>query len=327
LNTQWIKKELNQHQDVIRILRFFYNLVKNPKNLQHKLGFKRINHKDEVIYIIRPNTEDGIQGLMSLFIQTLRKIDYANSKGYIPVVDFKNYLTQYYDGMNNVWENYFTQPSEKSLSEAYSSSQIILSGISLKKNEDVSLFKKDIFFNKEKLNQAHNIIENNIVIQKNVSNIISEERQKLSINNCIGVYIRGTDYVALKPVGEYVQPEVDEVINKMKIFQEKYPDSNFFIVTEDYNIYKKIKKEFSTKVRIVSFDKFIGNYDGSTFLSKANILQDDKVSRGMDYLVKILLLSECRYLISSITMGSIATFAINGGKYEEEYIFDLGVYE
>lgn len=47
----------------------------------------------------------------------------------------------------------------------------------------------------------------------------------------------------------------------------------------------------------------------------------------MDYLVKIVLLSRCKYLVSSITMVAIAAYSMNGGKYEYEMIFDKGVYQ
>lgn len=88
-----------------------------------------------------------------------------------------------------------------------------------------------------------------------------------------------------------------------------------------------MQSEFPESICTVSFDSFIKGYDGKQYLSKTNLLEKDKKKRGIDYLVKIILLSRCRYLISSITMGSIAAYCYNGGKYEEEYIFDLGYYE
>ena len=62
-------------------------------------------------------------------------------------------------------------------------------------------------------------------------------------------------------------------------------------------------------------------------LSKSNVLDDDKKQRGQKYLVKMILLSRCKYLISSITQGSKFSYSLNGGKYKDEYIFDLGLYD
>ena len=44
-------------------------------------------NSDKRILLIRPNTEDGVQGLMSLFVQTMRWIEYSNRKGMIPFID------------------------------------------------------------------------------------------------------------------------------------------------------------------------------------------------------------------------------------------------
>lgn len=326
INKSKIKLKFNKYQNLIRIMRFSYNAIKNPSFLQRKMSYGEMN-PDRTIYIIRPNTEDGIQGLMSLFIQTMRKIDYAVSKGYIPYVDYKNYETQYYDGTNNVWDFYFTQPSSITIDEAYKSKNVILSGLSLLKNEDVSLYKSSVFFNKAICDKCHNIIKDNISFSTEAEEIINEQYKKLNLDSCVGVYIRGTDYVKLKPTGEYVQPDIESVIEKTKEFLKKYPNKKIFLVTEDFEYYKRMKSEFGELLLIADFDTFIKNYDGSTFLSKSNVLNEDKKKRGMDYLVKIALLSRCKYLISSITMGSIAAYSLNGNKYEDSYIFDLGLYK
>ena len=49
--------------------------------------------------------------------------------------------------------------------------------------------------------------------------------------------------------------------------------------------------------------------------------------RSHTIMVKMILLSKCKYLISSITQGSKFSYALNGGKYIDEYIFNLGLYD
>lgn len=326
INKAKIKSRLNDHQDLIRILRFSYNAIKRPHFLQRKVNYGEKN-TEKVIYLIRPNSEDGIQGLMSLFIQTMRKIDYAISKGYIPYVDFKNYKTQYYDGINNVWEFYFTQPSNMTIDDVYSSRNVILSGLSLSKNEDVTLFKSSIFTDNKICERCYKLINNNISLSLEAKKIVEEQERLLNIDSCIGVYIRGTDYTKLKPSGEYIQPDIERVIKKTKEFLRRYPGNKIFLVTEDFENYKAMKSEFGDLLKIATFDTFIQNYCGENFLSKSNVLEDDKKKRGIDYLAKIVLLSKCKYLVSSITMGSISAYAMNGNRYEDSYIFDLGVYD
>ena len=113
----------------------------------------------------------------------------------------------------------------------------------------------------------------------------------------------------------------------MDKYLECYQNCKLFLVTEDYRYFKILKRKYKDQLLTVSFDTFIENYDGKNFLSKANVLNNDVKKRGQDYLIKIILLSKCRFLISSMTMGSIAAYALNGGRYQSTHIFNLGKYK
>ncbi len=320
-----LKLLIRNHPFLFRIFRFVYSLIKKTVNLQHNVSYGNLN-SDKTIYLIRPNTDDGIQGLMSLMAQVMRRIDYAVNKGYIPYIDFKTYKTQYYDGINNIWEVYFGQPSSLSFEEVYNSNRLIVSGVSLKCNENMELFQEKVFTNKHVADRCFNLITRYVHYSAEIVEMVEDENKKIDISNCIGVYVRGTDYVKLKPVGEYVQPKIDDVLIKTKEFLSKY-NSNVFLVTEDEHVYNKFRESFGNELRIVSFDSFIKDYDGKSFLSKSNVLQENKYMRGRDYLIKIILLSQCRYLVTSKTMGSIMAYSMNGGKYEDQFIFELGIYK
>lgn len=325
MNIKKIRMLISMNSDCERFFRTIYILIKNPRFLEYRKSFGKKN-PDKIFYVIRPNSEDGIQGLMSLFIQTMRKIDYAKRKGYIPIVDFKNYKTQYWDGINNAWELFFEQPTNISLEEIYQSKNVILSGASIWKRENMKLFKETIFFDKKIAEYCNKLILENINLNRDIINSINFEKKEINVDKCIGVYIRGTDYIKLKPVGEYVQPSIDEMINKIKEFLKKYPDNNIFLVTEDNEYYEVLKDEFGEKIKTVSFDTFIDRKKVDTFLSKTELLKKDLIERGKDYLIKEILLSECEYLISSITCGSVAAFAFNGNSYKDKFIFNKGKY-
>ncbi len=321
-----IKLNLSSETFIFRFLRYFYVLIKRPCFLQKK---RRFGHKnvDKVIYVIRPVTNDCVQGLMSLVIHVLGQVEYSKKNNYIPFVDFKNYKTQYSNGQDNIWEWFFTQPSQLTIKDVYESNCVILSGTTIKKKVDLSLFDSKIFFDNDIVAKWNKIFLQNFDLNSEVKNIIEFENKNIDVENCIGVYIRGTDYTQLKPYGEFMQPDINDVIEKVKMFCEKYPTANIFLVTEDKNNYLQILNKFNSKLKTVSFDSFIDNYDGKNFLSKSNVLNENTKKRGMDYLVKILLLSKCKYLISSITSGSIVAYVINGNRYEDKYIFDLGRYK
>ena len=320
-----IKLKLKKYPNQFRYIQYIYTFLTEKERLMHKKSYGNLN-SDKTILLIRPNTEDGIQGLMSLFIQTMRWIDYAKRKKYIPYIDFQNYKTQYYDAEHNVWDYFFTQPSSLSLEEVYKSKNVLISGNSWRESVNISLCRDKIFTDQDFCKKCCDLIWDNIDLSSEVKKILEYENNNLKVENCIGVYLRGTDYVKLKPAGEYVQPDITDVMEKIDEFIEKY-DKDIFLVTEDNSYYQKLLDRYGKRIKIVSFDKFIKDYNVNTFLSKSGMLDVDKKKRGMDYFVKIILLSRCRYLISSITTGSLSAYCFNGGKYEDKYIFNLGYYK
>ncbi len=319
-----LKSKIENNRFVYRILRYIYTIIVHPERLPKRLSCGELN-PDKTVFIIRPNSEDCVQGFMSLFIQSLRWLDCANKKGYNSFFDYKNYKTQYSDG-NNIWEYYFTQPNRMTYEEAYSSKNVLLSGPHIIEDVDYRLFEKEIFYDKELCKKCNSIIWNNIDLSKELSEAVKNEMDRINPINCIGVYIRGTDYVKLKPAGEFVQPQIEDVIKIIDDVKNRNKDYKLFLVTEDKDYFDILKQKYGEDILTISDDFHVSNYDGQTFLSKSNVLQDDRKKRGMTYLVKIVMLSKCSKLITSITRGSIAAYAMNGGEYEEIHVFDLGLY-
>lgn len=306
-------------------LKYLYYCIARRDVLQKKKSFGEYN-ENKIIYLIKPDYQDGVEGLLSLIHKQVIYIDYAKQKGYIPYVDWKNYMTQYYNGIDNVWEYFFMQPSEITEEEVYSCKNVYLSGWTFNNINPLGLFEKDIFFDKEIEKKSYDLLFNNLRFSNEVLKVVETEAQNIDIDKCIGVYVRGTDYVRLKPSGEYIQPNVRQVEEQIIKFVNKY-NAPIFLVTEDGEIYDSLVIKFGKSIRTVSYDSFIYNYDGKDVLSKSNVLEANKKLRGQRYLVKMILLSKCKYLISSITQGSKFSYALNGGKYIDEYIFNLGLYD
>lgn len=313
-----------KHKKLGYLAKYLYYCVAKRNILQKRMSFGQMN-SDRVIYVIKPDYQDGVEGLLSLLYKQVLYIDFAKRKGYVPFVDWKNYKTQYYDGENNAWEFFFKQPSEITEAEVYKSQKVYLSGWTFKTIDPEGLFEAKVFADKRIREKSSKMLCEHIHFSDEVLSIVNKEATSLNISECIGVYIRGTDYVKLKPSGEYVQPSVDQMKCKIHEFENKY-NAPIFLVTEDGDIFDNLKKEFGDIIRIVSFDTFIRNYEGKDVLSKSDVLEKDKKLRGQKYLAKMILLSKCRYLITSITQGSKFSYILNNGKYVDEYTFDLGLY-
>lgn len=313
-----------KHKKLGYLVKYLYYCVAKRNILQKRMSFGQMN-SDRVIYVIKPDYQDGVEGLLSLINKQILYIAYAKEKGYCPYIDWKNYKTQYYDGKNNAWEYFFKQPSNLTENEVYKSKKVYLSGWRFKTVNPEGLFEADVFTDKRIRGKSSEMLCEHIHFSDEVLSIVNKEATSLNISECIGVYIRGTDYVKLKPSGEYVQPSVDQMKCKIREFENKY-NAPIFLVTEDGEIFDSLKKEFGDIIRIVSFDTFIRNYEGKDVLSKSDVLEKDKKLRGQKYLAKMILLAKCKYFVGSMTQGSKFSYILNNGNYSDEYVFDLGLY-
>lgn len=291
---------------------------------EEHFGNKNAN---ETIYIIRPK-KDSVEGLLSLFLSALIRLEKAIELGYKPVVDWKNYKTQYHSGKTeNVWEWYFMQPSGITLYDAYDSKNVILSGITMKGDSSGLFPDTDAEALEEKnIEKMHQFIVKNIRFTNRVLDRLEKEWMMMQGSKVLGLFIRGTDYIALKPEGESIQPELNDIFSKVDEFLLKYEIERIFLVTEDKNIYLEVKNRYHELVHIVNCESFVENYDGKDYLYKSFIESDTGYERGMTYLIKILLLSRCQYFIGGITSGSKIALAFNGNQYKEKYVFSLGKY-
>lgn len=319
----FLKRKLFKHKKVFRILSALYGTLKDFNSREHRVSYGERN-KDKTIFVIRPRT-DKVEGLMSLFMYVLQRVAYAQEKGYLCYVDMKNYETQYaVEGVNS-WELFFQQPMSLTEEEVYQSKNVILCS-TCNVYDDTGLNEK-IFFHREELQFGQSFVEKYIRLSEKMEKMLQQELDKIQVENAIGIYMRGTDYTKLKPAGHYVQPSKEMVKEKVDQFIEKYKEKRLFLVTEDMENYQYMKNCYGDLVHVVSNEHFISGYKGDDFLSKTDCLGDDMIQRGYKYLVKILLLAKCKYLITSITMGSEAAYLLNQGKYEDVYVFDLGLYE
>ena len=182
-----------------RVKYLYYSFARRDI-LQKKISFGQKN-QDKTVYIVKPDYQDGVEGLLSLLYKQILYIDFAKRKGYVPFVDWKNYKTQYYDGKNNTWDFFFKQPSELMEEDVYQSQNVYLSGWTFKTINPNNLFESDVFRSKEVRNLSGKILRENLEFNEDVLNIVDLEARNLQIEKCIGVYIRGTDYVKLKPSG------------------------------------------------------------------------------------------------------------------------------
>lgn len=266
--------------------------------------------EDKKYYVIR--SRGKTEGLLSSALYVAREIEWARTNDFVPFVNFSDSTCQYHvermvNGTNNAWEYFFMQPENLTLNEIKNKRNVLLSGWKLfEKNHDGAISNEHLKFQPYILS----IVEN--YWNKNFKN-----------KKVLGVFIRGTDYVSLKPKGHSVQPSINSVQNKITEYNQKYNFDKIYVVTEDYDYYKILSAAFAGKV--CSFgDNFIKDYKGNDYLSES--FKDDPYERGLNYLIRIILLSKCEYTICSKASGSEFAEFIRKESPVDEYWFELGVY-
>lgn len=291
--------------------------------MEREYTTNRKSDSDTIYYVIRPQSENV--GLLASYFFVLRKTKEALENGLIPIVDFQNYKCQYsvnkpINGSFNAWEYYFEQPGKCGLDVLSPDSKIIYSGWRLFKEEEALVLDETIISNYT----LRDLAVNKLNINRDVEARFHEKYTKLFENKkTLGVFVRGTDYVALRPKGHNVQPSIDMVIEKINEYLKMYEIDQIFIVTEDYNYFCKIKNEIDCMV-ITSDNSFVRNYNPNNYVSES--IEEDGYTRGRDYLIRLLLLTKCQYIISSYASGSVYSKLIRDKEPEAEFWFDLGKY-
>lgn len=288
----------------------------------------------KIAYII--GISQPAQGLLTLYKHIASHIIYAKEKGYIPIVDCKHYINQYFKDkktyIDNSWEYFFEQPDGYTLDDLKKFDEIILSQdiewadskyeiypkmLCSKETEDIQENKYALEYSKYlKFNQClYNFLESNY-------------KEKVENNVVLGVLCRGTDYVNIKPAAHSIQPSTEQTIQKTKeIIQKNSEINKIYLATEDESIYKKFKETFGSML--------ISNEQYMFSSTEQKALADVKVNRnnhfynlGKEYLASLYILSKCPYFIGGRNNGSLGVYFLSSlfANQKYVYIFNLGLY-
>lgn len=274
-------------------------------------------------YVIR--SRGATEGLLSSWFYVLENVHWAVEHEYIPWIDFSDSNCQYHvqrfiNNSDNAWEYFFTQPSSMTKDKIANKRNVLLSGWTFFDKHQIKSpeLKK---LKRNELQALGNKIKIQPYIEEMVNNIWEE---KFKNKKTLGIFIRGTDYVALKPKGHHVQPSIEEIIDKTNEFLKNYIIDQIYVVTEDYNYYMKLKRVFGEKV-FCSDDSFVKEYNPEDYISSS--LKDDPYERGLSYLIRMSLFSKCEFIVSSKANGSLFADLLRQDECTDEYWFDLGKYE
>ena len=275
-----------------KILKKYINLYFDNINYEKSVN-NLIPKKKSKNYIIATRKK---RGFFSLVLFVLNHLKYCEKKNLVPLIDMENFKTIYNEkqkifGTYNAWEYYFKKINNLNLQKVYSSKKFILS-------VDKNIFTVNNKFNKN----LKKYFTKNFKITNQIKHKIDFYKKKLgpNYNNILGIHFRGTD-MCIAP-NHPTPPYKYQIVEKIKFYKKKYDINKLFLVTEDLENYKFIKKKFGRMV--ISINNFRSN---QTKVFNLNNRKNHRYKMGEEALINSYLLSYCKIIISSQT--GISDFA------------------
>lgn len=265
-------------------------------------------------------------GLFSYVMTNMGLTDYALKKGYIPVIDMQNgrntYLSEEKVGKENSWEYFFKQPAGYTLQDIKKAQNVILSdGLITDRNHypDFEIVKDEA-----KFEYWHAFFGQHLKIADSVWVEFEKTRDALfKGRKMLGILARGTDYVAARPKGHPIQPEPCQIIAKAEEILEKYSCDGIYLATEDQDIYERLQEAFGERMCALPVHRYRSS--GNENINDLRGCEDQEKS-GREYLISMLLLSDCSCLLAGNVGGTHGAMLMSRG-YEYRYVFDLGMYQ
>ena len=283
------------------------------------------DYPDKIFYVI--GVDYDTQGLFAIIKNTLIHIEYALEKKYIPIVDMKNFSSQFINsGGINIWEIFFKQPSNFGLPDISSAKKVIYS-------RNVTYWPERSIFpnvldevNSARLEALNKVYTKNVKLSDEMEVLFSKKKEEIlgDKKNIMGVLCRGTDYTQKEPKGHPIQPSFYQFQKMIDPFFEKEVIQYLYIATEDKNYLELFKSAYKDKVLFINQTRF-GDIKVD-YLSKTDIDINSRIRMNMDYLASIYILSQLDYFIGGRTAGTIGVKLIKSGPFKFFYSYNLGAY-
>lgn len=284
-------------------------------------------------------------GFFAAFISLVGALEPYIYKGLQPYVFVEG------KGGDNIWESYFEQldvafwdllsekakkkllrslttrnkcqVAKKVLLDGFKKYNIVFDpsiGIDRRPNDSM-----DFITNELAVGYWRKFINKNISFNVRMSEYIESVGKDIgfSLNDrIVGVLVRGTDFIGLKPYNHPIPPTIEEAIYKTKKTMHEYNCNKVFLVTEDEDILDAFKTEFKQSLLYVP-QRRVKNTNKEYIEDVINNIKDENIEK--QYITAIALLARCNCLLSARTSGGVAALVMSEG-FEYEFFWNKGRY-
>lgn len=291
----------------------YITIAANDRSDMHLFN---LQEKREVYRVIRKPPGGG---LFSNVNHVVSHIAFARSFGFKVFVDFQT-IENFYDveekllNTKNSWESYFRQPDELGpirFEDCLTSSSRNLNWIF-----DTNLEFRSI---PRKMRMYQKIVNENIRLNEFCVKKVDEAKIKYFGDkaNILGVFSRGTDYLADKARRQgHIKPlEVNAMAYKAReVFDEQHFEYVFLSCESEEQV-KVFQDEFGSRLLVIDRPR-VSNYDSEVYAPKmSHGRKNDSFHTGLEYLIEVYLLASCAGFCGDITNGSLFSLALNNNQY------------
>ena len=319
---------------------YLYNNDNNGifKKTYKKLNITNLYNKTKMCsenkqFAILKRTNCEACGLFSYYIVHLGCIITYLNEGYIPIINVgssQNIFNGYSEASNkdiNQWELFFNQPCGYTLN--YVKNKINKENIKYFECQcnDNMPSEKIVYSNKTRLKFFRDMAKRYMSVKNDIIKEGNNLWKKLFNNskNVLGLLVRGTDYISLKPYEHPIPPSVGMAINDTKKWDNKNKYDYIFLATEDNNIRNKFIKKFGKKLKYLLPDiKIDYNYEEASYLSYYDGVYGN-MKFQKTYLLSMILLSKCLDIITSRTSGAAGAYILSKG-FRKDLVYYIGEY-
>lgn len=268
------------------------------------------DYSDKKFLIIR--SSGYFAGLGIIALTAAKGIEYAKTKGYIPIIDMQTQETQYLEdeeyGKVNAYIKFFKQPDGYDVND-------------IKNAKSVSIMYGAKWFSEKKEDRL--IFPN---MQSELYDKYCNFKKKFKNKKVLGVLFRGTDYANLKPYGHNIQPDLYSMIQVVKEKIEKWGEFDLiYLCTEVKEACEKFEIEFG-KEKVCYYPQLRYKSDTKKYLADIPLLKGEHTEQGKSYWIALNCLAVCDSIIAGQCAGTKIATIINNYKYKNKYLFKLGKY-
>lgn len=243
---------------------------------------------------------------------------YSLFRGYIPVVSINEGIEDYFH-----WEWYFKQPFGEIKDDA---KKVI--NCDQKRVAYVSGWKTSVDMESREYRIWSYWFKRLLILNEETCRYVDDEAESLKIyQNTLGVLLRGTDYVSLKPKGHPVQPGIEEVIGEIKHALNTGGYEKIYLATDEKKLFDIVETSVSVPALSNKRTYYDDKYQQGLPIGTVHFDRDkDNYYKGLEYLSSMLLLSRCKGIVAGNCGGTKFACLMADKRFDHHCVFDKGVY-